>query len=92
MTVTKEVEVVLHVKVTVDETKFTQEFMTEFRRIICPLYSLDDHLEHLAQMYARGVVNDRAFIEGYGQASGMGIKFEDAGGMATTLDRLEDDD
>jgi hypothetical protein len=65
------------VTVAVDETKFTPEFMADFRKTMYPFQTLDDHLEHLAQLYARGL-HDTAmrntFIEGYGPADGMGIR------------------
>jgi hypothetical protein len=60
----------------VDETKFTPEFMAEFRQHFSPFETLDEHLAHLAQLHARGVVDDDQFIGGYGPAKDMGIRFE----------------
>jgi hypothetical protein len=71
----KNFEVVQVVRVEVDETKFTPQFMEEFRAIMYPFQTLDQHLEHLAQLHARGIVDDYSFIEGYGPAADMGIKF-----------------
>ena len=75
--VSRSVQVSQVVKVTVDEAKFTPEFMAEFQRDFFPLQTVDDHIEHLAQMYARGVISDFPgdFIEGYGPAKDMGIAF-----------------
>lgn len=70
-----EVLVSQSVIVTVDEKKFTPEFMQEFRETFYPFNSLRDHQHHLAQLYVRGLADEYAFIEGYGQAAEMGIKF-----------------
>lgn len=61
----------------VDETKFTEEWMAEFRKSFYQFYTVQDHVEHLAQLQARGIVelpDSRAFIEGYGNPADMGIK------------------
>jgi hypothetical protein len=71
---TKTVAVTLFVAVTVDERKFTPEFMAEFKESFYDFTSLDQHIEHLAQLHVRG--EDGAFIEGYGDAAEMGIKFD----------------
>lgn len=86
-----EIDVALQVKVTVDETKFTPEFMAEFRLSISPFYELREHVEHLGQLFARGVVdNSTKFIEGYGPPSEMGIRFEELPGSWSTVLREED--
>jgi hypothetical protein len=66
------------IEVTVDESKFTPEFMSEFRRETMYSFTLiEDHIAHLAQLYARSLVHDnRDYIEGYGIARDMGIKFK----------------
>lgn len=61
------------VEVELDETKFDDRFMREFRERMYPLHSLGDHAEHIAQLEARGLF-DGHFIEGYGHAADMGIK------------------
>lgn len=75
--ITRDVEVKQIVRVTIDETKFTPEFMEEFRRFFFPYDTIDDHLEHIAQLVARGVVDfdwrGDSFIEGYGHAKEKGI-------------------
>jgi hypothetical protein len=73
--VTKTVAVQQIVKVTVDESKFTPEFMESFRQTMFHFTDIDDHLEHLAQLYARGIHDNLStFIEGYGPPKEMGIK------------------
>lgn len=64
------------VEVTLDETKFTPEFMTEFPKSFFPFDTLDEHAEHLAQLHARGVYDmefPKVFVEGYGPTDAMGI-------------------
>ncbi len=68
-----------YVRVIIDRKKFTQKFMREFRESFYKFNSIDEHLAHLAQLYARGLAHNDTFIEGYGNARGMGIKFESAG-------------
>lgn len=72
---TRTVRVEQIVEVSIDDTKFTPDFMAEFRRTMYPFDSVDRHIEHLAQLYARGVADEFSFIEGYGPASELGIKF-----------------
>lgn len=72
----KNVLVTQQVSVEVDEARFTPEFMAEFRASMYPFTRIEDHIEHLAQLYARGIYDDDSFIEGYGPAKEMGIKFK----------------
>lgn len=73
--VTKTVLVEQVVKVTVDEAKFTPDFMQEFRASMYPFNDVDDHIEHLGQLYARGLCDEfTKFIEGYGPPADMGIE------------------
>lgn len=69
------VEVTQTVSVIVDPKKFTKKFMREFRGSMYQFLTLEDHARHLAQLHARGLVNNGSFIEGYGQAEDMGIGF-----------------
>lgn len=75
MTKSSSVQVTQIVKVTVDEAKFTDGFMRSFRETMYPFETVDEHIEHLGQLYARGLSDEYSFIEGYGPASKMGIKF-----------------
>lgn len=75
----KKVLATIVVEVEVDESKFTEEFMREFRESFYDFDSIDKHIKHLAQLYARGFAGDGAFdfIEGYGHPREMGIRFTD---------------
>jgi len=70
------------IEVSVDESKFTEAWMAEFRESFFQFYTLGQHLCYLAQLYARGLVDDfgEQFIEGYGPAADMGIKFRKVDG------------
>lgn len=76
--VTKIFQVNQIVEVTVDETKFTEDWMASFRKFFYKYKTVDDHMGHIAQLEARGVYSIGAvgnvFIEGYGPADEMGIK------------------
>lgn len=74
--ITKEVVVTQTVRVTVDDTKFTPEFFAEFARLFYEYDTLDQHIQHLAQLHARGLADDGNFIEGYGPAQDMGIRLD----------------
>ena len=56
--VTKYVVVKQGIGVSVDESKFTEEFMEEFRDYFYKFYTINDHIEHLGQLYARGIVDE----------------------------------
>jgi len=70
------VEVTQTVEVEVDESKFNDEFMREYRRQFYPWMSIKDHVKHIAQMEARGLLPfaEDGFVEGYGPMTEMGIK------------------
>lgn len=67
------------VRVHFDEKMFSEEFMTDFRRYMYDFHDIDSHVAHLAQLHARGIANNSSFIEGYGPAKDIGIKFEVVG-------------
>lgn len=71
--VTFKVEVTQMVSVTLDETKFTPEFMEEFRRHMYPFATVEQHVEHLAQLHVRGLTTQ--FVEGYGELADFSMKF-----------------
>lgn len=78
MTKTYEVEITRIVSVTIDETKFTDEFLEEFSNYISSdIDDIDSHVEHLAWSFAMGRVDHDQFIEGYGPAKDFGIKFRE---------------
>ena len=69
------VVVTQHVEVTVDESKFTSKFTSEFGEYYFKLDSIGAHIRHLGQGYARGLWDNDSFIEGYGSAKEFGISF-----------------
>lgn len=74
---TRTVEVRQLITVCIDETKFDEGFMRDFRKSMYPFSTLMDHIEHLAQLRARGLVDEfTTFIEGYGPPQEMGIAFK----------------
>lgn len=74
---TQDIDVIIPVKVTVDESKFTPEFMEEFRSMFYPFETVDDHMRHLAFLEATGQLGVLpCFIEGYGPSQDFGIKVE----------------
>lgn len=81
---TREITVAGAFKVTVDESKFTQAFLEEFSGYMFPVDSVQDCVDHLASMFARGVIDGSTkFIEGYGPPEDFGIKFQvERGGNA----------
>lgn len=71
------IDVTQTVEVELDETKFTDEFMEEFRESFFQFWTLADHADHIAQLQARGIIDAErvpGFIEGYGPSDEMGIK------------------
>lgn len=69
------VEVTQVVTVELDETKFDEAFLAEFRKHFYRFDDIEAHAEHIAQLEARGMIDDwKPFIEGYGPAEDMGIK------------------
>lgn len=70
------IEVTQRIEVTIDETKFDAEFFEQFNESITDYGDdLNEHVRHLAVLYTRGFADDHMFIEGYGPAKEMGIKF-----------------
>jgi hypothetical protein len=73
--ITKMVEVTHMVAVTLDETKFDDAFMREFRDCMYPFNTIEEHMKHLAIMYSRGHISfGHPLIEGYGYMNEMGIR------------------
>ncbi|TWB61655.1 hypothetical protein FBZ98_1011000 [Rhizobium sp. ERR 922] len=62
----------IEVEVEIDDSKFDEAFMAEFRDSFYPFYDIEDHIKHIAQLEARGLLDD--FTEGYGPIKDMGIK------------------
>lgn len=72
------VSVTQNLVITIDDSKFTEEFLAEFRESFYPFTTIDQHIDHLAQLAARGIVGDfgERFIEGYGPAADIGFEFK----------------
>jgi hypothetical protein len=71
---TKYVEVRQQIKVTVDESRFTPEFLAAFKRAFFDAETVEDHIKHIAESYARGIVTFKGdFLEGYGKMDDFGI-------------------
>lgn len=65
------------VEVYLDESKFDEAFIAEFQASFYDFDTIDEHREHLAQLFARGIVDEFTdFIEGYGPPKEMGIEFK----------------
>lgn len=71
------VKVTQEVLVTVDADSFDETFMEEFSESFFAFDTVEQHAEHLGQLYARGIVDNGDFIEGYGKAADMGIHFNE---------------
>ncbi len=74
------VNVMQTVEIELDEPKFDETFMAEFREGFHNIQDIAGHAQHLAWLHATGRVDleyisaDVPFIEGYGPADTMGIK------------------
>jgi hypothetical protein len=85
------VTVEIGVEVTLDETKFTEEWMKEFRDDFYPIYDMEGHAKHIAQMAARGIYNEGStFVEGYGETSEMGITIKTDIDIDEDVESVED--
>lgn len=69
----RKVQVVFEVEVTVDESKFTPEWLAEWRESFYNFHSVEDHIEHIAQLAARDALHPN-FTDGYGALADMGIE------------------
>jgi hypothetical protein len=78
--------VMIDVEIELDETKFDEAFMAEFRQSFYPFYDINDHVEHLAQLQARGLLD--FFTEGYGEIKDMGIDGRELDVNVESIERL----
>ena len=77
--ITKKVKVESYLDVTIDETKFTPEFLAMFSHVFYPsVKNLDDHIKSLAEVacYNHEMNYSSHFQEGYGKLGNMGIKID----------------
>lgn len=75
----KIVEIKHTVEIEVDESKFTEKFMEEYRQYICQLYTVEEHMENLVSYYCYPnfpyEFDKSEFVEGYGKLYDLGVKF-----------------
>lgn len=55
---TQDIDVTIPVTVTVDESKFTPDFIADFREHFYPFHTVDDHIRHIASLAAYGQLGD----------------------------------
>lgn len=79
------IEVMQEIEVEVPDSLFTDQFMSDFRESFYPFDDPRDHFKHLAQLRARGLATEDSFVEGYGVASSLGIKFKIVGQSESVL-------
>ena len=72
------------IEITIDETKFTPQFMKDFRDSFYPFETIEDHVEFLAGVINNGMRSNE-FVEGYGVLSEMGITFDRGDAEVWTL-------
>lgn len=74
----KVVKVTQYIEVEIDEAKFNEEFIQDFKEYMFNFDTIEEHISYLAELFAkRVVINESSFIDGYGIASDMGIKFSE---------------
>jgi hypothetical protein len=66
------VQVSMLVEVITDDSMFTPKFMDEFKESFYRFDTIEDHVKHIAQLFARNLL-DSDFVEGYGSLDEMGI-------------------
>lgn len=71
---TKTITVTQEIAVTVDESRFTPEFMENYSKHFHECETVEDHMKYIAESYARGIVTFNGdFLEGYGKMDDFGI-------------------
>lgn len=66
-----------YIEVTVDESKFTPEFIANFNQHFHHCPTVEDHMKHIATSFARGIVTSPSqFLEGYGLLNEYGVKLK----------------
>lgn len=67
-----EVEVTQVVKVQIDDEKINEDFNRVFSSYMWDVNCIEDHVKHLAQMEARGLIDCDGYVEGYGRLPEIG--------------------
>ncbi len=71
------VEVIQLINITIDESKFTPEFMKDFNSYMFEFKGVEEHIKFIVEKFADGTVSsENDFLEGYGILSEFGIKLE----------------
>ncbi|KZL19047.1 hypothetical protein [Pseudovibrio sp. Ad37] len=69
------VEMKSTVLIDIDESKFTDEFMEQYRQLIDPGFcEVRDHAGLLAELAVGGIIENGCFVEGYGDLNQQGIQ------------------
>lgn len=66
--------VTMAVKVALDETKFTPEWIEDFERYMYPIGDVEGARRDLARLYLSGLAHND-FVEGYGSLKELGVEF-----------------
>lgn len=53
------------VEVEINESFFSEEFLKEFREVFYNFHTINDHMKHIAQLSARGLIGSGSVPEGY---------------------------
>lgn len=87
----KIVKVTQYIEVEVDEAKFDEDFLKEFKENFYEFDNINEHIEHLARLYAKGMVGGtpNSFIEGYGEQRDMSISFKEYKDIDTEIEEIE---
>ncbi len=66
------------IEVEIDESKFTEEFINDFKESFYPFENMDAHITHIAWLESSRLLN--SFTEGYGDISDFGISAQEKSG------------
>lgn len=67
-------------EIEIDDEKLTEEFMDEFKEYFYDFDTIEEHVEHIGQIYARSAYSTKdgkPFIEGYGTLDCLGVKIKE---------------
>lgn len=79
-------EVQRTVTVTLDESKFTPEFMAAFRKSFYDFETVEEHAAFIAEARATGVIHSAYdHLEGYGRLTEFGVKISIEGTDCTDI-------
>ena len=74
---TKTITVTQEITVTVDESRFTPEFMASYSKHFHECEAVENHMQYIAKCCALGIIASKGdFLEGYGKLDDFGIRFK----------------